>query len=298
MESNLYPAPHSYFEIKRIIRKLCAKYPFLEVRSLAKSAAGREVFSLSVGSEEENVLFVTGDDPAAPILTLIMLKFCEEICKSILKGKELCGLDMRKALFGRKITFVPLLNPDGAEIRRTGKVEAPLYIEKECACRPVDCKNWRSNLRGVEICRNFAYDFENRKKREKQNGIRHPSPFGFSGYSAESEAETIGLCKFCRENDINHLIHLSTFGQTVSYSALESEPKKAPKMAEIISAVSEYSICPPFAKADSYLTDWFTYEFSRPALCIKVGKEGIPNQNEAEKYFSSLKEALTLSLLF
>lgn len=298
MESKIYPEHCSFFEIKRIIQKMNAKYPFLDVKVIERSVSGKEIFSLSIGSEEETVLYLGGDDPAAPITTLILLRFCEEICHSILKGKELCGLDMRKALFGRKLTFIPLLNPDGMEIRRRGFSESDYMCKNLFDNQKVDFSVWKSNLRGVEVCRNFDFDFEKRREKERLMGIRHPAPFGFSGYRCQSEVETIALCKFCEKTNVNHLVHLSTFGETVSYSGLKNTPKESVKMAEIISAVSKYSICPPMVKADSIICEWFTAKYLKSGLCLKLGKDKIPTVEQLYWVYKDLKEALTLSTLF
>jgi len=298
MESRIFPTDYSYFEIKRIIRKLCARYPFLECSSIGKSAAGRDIFSLKIGSENEKALFLGGDDPASPITTLILLKFCEEICRSISKGTELCGLNMRKALFCRSIIVIPLLNPDGAEIRKFCSLATTMAYEPDPRTTKKDYSNWRSNLRGVELKRNFAYGFAARKAAEKLCGIRGPAASGYSGPKSESEAESLAFCNFCRKNEISHLIHLSTFGETVSYSSDKAFANQSLKMAEIISAVSGYNICPPFLEADKYIEDWFTNEFSRPSLLIKVGADDIPKVDDLYEQYSKLKESLALAALF
>lgn len=298
MESKIYPAEYSYFEIKRIIKELSIKYPFLNTTSIGKSAAGRDIISLSIGSEKEHVVFISGDDPSMPVTTLILLRFCEEICHCILKGKELCGLNIRRAFFGRKITFIPLLNPDGAEIRLKGTFTDGYFSFNNRRPGNEDFKNWKSNLRGVEIARNFPFNFEERKSAEKLNGIRTPGPFGFSGYTPASEAETIAFINFCTQNKINHLIHLSAFGETVSYSGIPDVPERSSQMAEIISAVSHYSICPPLGAADNYICNWFANEYLKPAFCIKIGENNIPKVFDFYNQYNKIKETLTLSSLF
>lgn len=298
MESKIHPIRYSFFEIKKIIRDLTAKYPFLNTQVIGKSAAGRDIFALSLGSAKEEVLFLAGDDPSYPITTLILLKFCENVLNSILKGKELCGLDMRKALFGRRLTFIPLLNPDGAEIRLRGETEFRYVSDSLIKLAQKEYKIWKSNLRGVEISRNFKTGFEKRREQEKLQGIHSPKSGGFSGYIFESEAETIALAEFCRKRSINHFIHISAFGETVSYYNGETNKKEGGKMAEIVSAVSQYSICPPFGDADSNICNWFSSEFSAPSLCLKIGKTGDDSVNRLYEEYERLKEALTLSSLF
>lgn len=298
MESKIHPVEYSYFEIRQLISVLIAKYPFLGKDIIGRSVAGRDITALSIGSGEEYVVFVGGDDPACRISTLLLLKFCEEVCHCILHGKELCGLNMRKALFGRGIIFIPQLNPDGAEIAGRGVFGggyADNYIKKLCNGK---FDIWRSNLRGVEIWRNFPYRFGERKLCEQSMGIHGPAPIGFSGYKEISEPETLALVELCRNKKIRYLIHLSSFGENVCYSGDPITPIQSEKMAEVIAAVSAYSVCPPITKEYGGICDWFTYEFSKPAVCIKIGEESIPSVDELYKQYAILREALTLSSLF
>ena len=298
MESKIHSVEHSYFEIRQLCLDLTARYPFLSKRGIGRSVAGRDITALALGGGDDTVLFVGGDDPAYRVSTLVLLKFIEELCHDIRHGKDLCGLNVRKALFGRKLIFVPQLNPDGAEIAYRGKSGCsymPQNIEQLCGGK---FDTWRSNLRGVEIAKNFPYKFAQRQAELRKKGHISPAPFGFAGHRALSEPETAAFVKLCREEKIRHLICLSSGGDCVTYSGDPATPRHSEKMAEIIGAVASYEVCPPFAKADTEICDWFTYEFSSPALCIKSGKESIPQVKDLYPLYLRLKEALTLSAVF
>lgn len=298
MESKIHSVEHSYFEIRQLCLDLTARYPFLSKRCIGRSVAGRDITALTLGGGNDTVLFVGGDDPAYRVSTLILLKFIEELCHDIRHGKDLCGLNIRKALFGRKLIFVPQLNPDGAEIAYRGKLGCSYMlgnIEQLCGGR---FDIWRSNLRGVEIAKNFPYKFDQRQSEQKKKGHLSPSPFGFAGHKALCEPESAAFCKLCKEEEIRHLICLSAGGDCVTYSGDPVTPRHSEKMAEIIGAVASYEVCPPFAKADTVICDWFTYEFSAPALCIKSGKENIPQVKDLYQLYLRLREALTLSAVF
>ena len=103
MESKIHGIDYSYFEIKRLIALITRKYPFVGVESIGKSVAGRDIQVLSLGSTSDFTLFVTGDDPAFRIATLILLQFIAELSEKILVGDEMCGINIRKAMFGRGI---------------------------------------------------------------------------------------------------------------------------------------------------------------------------------------------------
>ncbi len=298
MESRFIPAGYSYFEVKKIIRRLCAKYPFLTSESIGKTVAGREISVLKIGSAAEKVLFLGGDDPTHYLSTLILLKFLEDICYCTQKGKTLCGIDMRSALFGRTLCIIPLLNPDGLEIKRQGKLLGTPFYDPSSELFKAETQNWQSNLRGVELSRNLPFEFEERRQSEKMKGIRSAAPFGYSGPCPLSEAETLSLYNFVKRNDINHIVHLSGFGQRVSYSGLGGTASIGVKMAEIIAAVSGYCVSPPFLESDTIICDWFSNEFSRPAVLIRAGKENLNEIKNFEAEYKTLREALALSSLF
>lgn len=298
MESKIHATEHSYFELKRVISGLISRYPFISLTNIGKSAAGREIPVLSIGSATEYTLFVGGDDPLCRIVPLILLSFVEELSEKILNGKEMCGINIRKAMFGRGIAVLPLLNPDGYEIALRGEAGCGYLAPKLSKLCGGDFTKWRANMRGVEIVRNFPFGFNDRRDCEKEEGICSPRYEGFSGYRAESEPETLALTELCRTKNIRQLIAFSSFGQTVSYSGIPAVPKRSLKMAEVMAAVSSFSVTPPIAKTDIELSDWFTYEFLKPGLTVKIGAGSVPPCRELNYWYNRLRELLTLSCLF
>lgn len=298
MESKIHSVEHSFFEIKKVISGLVARYPFLKVENVGKSVAGREIPALMIGSGVEYTLFVSGDDPTNRIGVLILLCFAEELCDKILNGKELCGINIRKALFGRGVIFMPLINPDGLEINMRGECGGGYLGAKLSRICGGDFSKWRSNLRGVEISRNLPFEFEKRREEERSLHICGPSFKGFSGYKALSEPETSAVIDICRNNNIRQLINLSGYGQTIAYSGKPFVPTHSVKMAEVMTAVSSFKIEPPIAKNNIEINDWFTYEFGRPGLSVRVGDSNIPEVFELHYWYHRVREMLTLSCLF
>lgn len=298
MESKIFPSEHSYFEIKMLINKLISKYPFVNISKIGKSVAGRDIPVLLIGSDTEYTAFIAGENPRCRITTLILLMFAEELCDKILNGKEMCGINMRKAMFGRGVAIMPCLNPDGAEISLRGDMGCGYMAGKIAGLCNGDFSKWEANLRGVEIVRNFAFDFKKRQSIEKENFISGPSYKGFSGYKPETEPETLALTELCRTKNIRHLINVTAFGNTVSYSGCEKVPKPSVKMADVISAVSSFKVSPPISKIYPEICDWFTFEFNRPGITLRIGEDEIPPASELTYWYERIKESLTLLALF
>lgn len=298
MESKIHGIEHSYFEIKRLISAIAAKYPFVGVSNIGKSAAGREIPVLTLGATGDFTLFIAGEDPSCRITTLMLLKFIWELSEKILAGEQMCGINIRKAMFGRGVAVLPLINPDGYEIALRGENGCGHMAQKISKLCGGDFSKWRSNLRGVEISRNFFSGFEQRRCDEREHHICGPRYEGFSGYRPESESETTALADFCRNKNVRQLINLSAFGKTVMYSGNPVVPPRSVKMAEVMAAVTSFTVTPPISNADFGIGDWFTYEFCRPALAVKIGVGSAPPVSELTYWYARLRELLTLSCLF
>ena len=298
MENKIYGIEHSYFEIKRLISNIVAKYPFVGSNSIGKSVMGRDIPLLTLGTTGDFTLFVTGDDPSCRITTLILLNFISELSEKISAGEQMCGINIRKAMFGRGIAILPLINPDGFEIASRGEKGCGGMANKIHRLCGGDFSKWRANLRGVEISRNFFPEFEQRRCIEREKNICGPRFEGFSGYRPESEPETLALVDFCRNKNVRQIIHLSAQGQTIMYSGAELVPPRSVKMAEVMSAVTSFTITPPLIKKDFTLGDWFTYEFKKPAITVKIGAGSVPPVEELTYWYARIRELLTLSCLF
>ncbi len=298
MENKIHPTEYSYFEIRRIILSILAKYPFVSLVNLGKSAAGRDIPLLFLGQTNDFTLFVAGDDSTQRINTLILLKFIKELCEKTLSGEELCSINIRKALFGRGLAIIPLLNPDGHEIAHLGERGCGRLATGIGRLCKGDYSKWSANLRGVELKRNFFPDFDKRKAKEKQQNIFGPSFKGFGGYRPESEPETAALAEFCRTKEVRQFVNLSSGGNTIIYGAKPNLPPKSEKMVQVMSAVSSFTVTPPIAREEVELCDWFAYEFQKPAITLKIGEGSSPPCSELSYWYARVKEMLTLSCLF
>ncbi len=298
MDSKIYGVEHSYFELKRAMNSIVSRYPFVSMESIGRSVAGREIPALILGSGEEYTLFVTGDDPSCRITGLILLRFIEEVAYSTLRGSELCGINIRKAMFGKGIIILPILNPDGTEIALRGEMGCGYMAGKISKMCRGDFEGWRANLRGVELKKNLAYNFSDLAAEERERGCYFPSKCGFSGYKRDSEPESLALMELCSRESIKSFIWLTAFGETVSYSGKPSTPKGSDKLAEVMAAVSGYKTRPPIANTELQLSDRFTHQFLKPGIAVKVGSTYLPPVRELDYHYARVREMLTLAAIY
>ena len=73
------------------VRGLAARYPFLRVDSIGRSVLGRPLWSLSLGSGENRVLYTAEHHANEWITTPLLLRFTEKLAAAYAAGGELFG---------------------------------------------------------------------------------------------------------------------------------------------------------------------------------------------------------------
>ena len=277
MDSIILQNRHTYFEIKKALAALSAKYPFCEIKTIGRSTAGRDISAIFIGRSKDYCTFCPSFWGADHLSPLILLRFAEDICRCVVDGKSMCSIDIRRALMGRGIIIMPLINPDGYDISLRGQDALP----PGCAALKMSGGNltdWGFNLRGIDLDKNF---FKNYNK--------IPATRGFGGYAPLSEAETVAVASFCRKNSVRHLITLRCDGSGISFSDATG---RGIKMAEIISATTGFTI--NLGDSEKSFGAFFAAEFFRPAVTIGAPAALV---TALSKSYSLLKEALTLCVL-
>ena len=93
---------------------------FIRARRIGRSVCSRSINSLEIGSINCPAVIVGGTHGMEWASALIALKLAVETANSVKNKTAVHGIDLRKALSERGVVFVPLLNPDGYDIRREG----------------------------------------------------------------------------------------------------------------------------------------------------------------------------------
>lgn len=280
----------------RLVCALRDEYPFLTAGSIGRSRAGRPIFSLSVGHGDGCVLLCGGFHGSEWLTELLLLRFCEELCRCVRKGVPLCGVDVASCLARRELLLVPCVNPDGAEIFLHGPQAAGRYAQ---TVRTVwDPRSlWNANAAGVDINHNFDAGWKTLRRTERENGIDGPAPRRFGGDAAESEPETRALCDLCRKRNPQHALAFHSQGEEIFWRYGKTDPPRARALLHIFLSASGYS---PAENAGLFahggFKDWFIETFRRPAFTVEIGKGRNPLPLEDfEGIYEKLREMLTLS---
>ena len=127
---------HEFMEMKAdrkaremMIGKMLMDYGFLTRDTIGESRCARPIDMLCVGNRRKQVLFAGAFHGMEWITSLILLKFLDELCFSVMTGQAMCGVKMGVMLNQRGLAVIPCVNPDGVEIQIHGAESAGNYAE-------------------------------------------------------------------------------------------------------------------------------------------------------------------------
>lgn len=282
MERIVTPTEADYVTVTGMVGALCGTYPFLTAAPIGHSIEQRKLWGLTLGCGKERVLMAAAFHGQEWLTTLVCLQLCEDICRALSLHRELCGWDLHRALQGRSLVFVPLVNPDG--------VQRALQ-ERD--------GHWQANARGVDLNHNFNAGWEELQRLERKNGIVGPGPRQWGGPHPESEPETAALTALCRRAGFRHAVALHSQGEEIYWQYGEHTPPSSKLMAMVMASVSGYTVSAPTGLAShGGFKDWFIEQWHRPAFTVELGKGINPLPlTEYPSVYEKAREMLLISLL-
>ena len=203
----------------------------------------------------------------------------------------------------RCLYFVPLLNPDGADIQIHGESAGREQVERLVFYNggSTDFSQWQATARGVDLNHNYDAGFSDYKKIERQRGIYGGAPTRYSGEYPESEPETAALAGFIRRHEaIRMVITLHTQGEEIYYSSGDCEPPASARIASLFGRMTGYRVTKAEGMA-AYggLTDWYIRTYNRPSFTFECGRGKNPlPQEQAGDIYEDIREALFTAPLF
>lgn len=296
MQRIVKPIEYDYLKMQKIIDALCCRNECLQQFCIGKSCAGRDITAVKIGQSDEYVLLAAAFHGSEHITSNILLMFIEEYAYAYGKGCSLAGINIKKALGGRGVIFVPRVNPDGCEISINGAIGCGgLSGEIYKICKG-DFAHYNANLRGVDINHNFDAGWKKLHALERKQGILGPAPTRFGGYLPASEPETQAIINLCKCYNIHHAMALHSQGEVIYWSYNGYEDKTAKRMAEIMATTSDYALDVPISIATGGgFKDWFIEEYLRPAFTVEVGKGKNPLPiGDAPNIYNDIREMLTI----
>lgn len=285
--------------VNQLLFALCARYRFFSVAPIGQSTLARPVYASTFGTGAECVLMAAAFHGQEWLTALVCLRLMEEIGDALQRQVPLVGWDLCRALRERTVVWVPLVNPDGVEIAVHGSKTAGKYetlVRNAGGDMP---GRWQANARGVDINHNFNAGFKELQQAERKNGIIGSSARQWGGPFAESEAETQALVRLCERCSFRHVVALHSQGEEIYWQYGDKTPPKARLMADVMAAVSGYTVAQPSGLAShGGFKDWFIDTYGRAGFTIELGKGENPLPiSDFEGLYQKAREMLVVSLL-
>ncbi len=282
-------APPSYETLHDTISHLRESHPTVRVFSIGKSVLSKNIYALSLGKLETPSLFVGGIGASQWMTTLLLCRFCEDVCTALEQEDYLAGIDVARVLGNQSVVIIPCLNPDGLDRIAGGDTQG----DGQRPGAPV----WQANARGVDLRRNFGVGFA---RWQKENGGKHqngPGPAGYGGHRPFSEPESRAAAGACISLRARQLYVLETHGEEIQYRYENRAPARAQLMAQVLALSSGYRVTT--AKETALwggLMAWYIEKMNRPGFTVRVGRGGkspLPLA-ELEPIYARLVEMLLL----
>lgn len=195
-----YDESMGYDGMEEILGILSERYGGMRMTALGSSVLGRSIPMISLGNGKKEILYIGcargRDYPVASLL----LRFINEYCELRRTNRRIYNLSLAGMEETRTIHIIPMLNPDGVYYATEGYGEDnPLRGRLPAMRGKEDFSGWAANGRGVDLERNFNFDFLAHRRSEGAGGAGSPS--GYGGIHPESEPESAALCNYLRFND-------------------------------------------------------------------------------------------------
>jgi len=282
------------------------KYEFREIESfkigeIGKSTLKNRIPYIKIG-EGEKTLFINASHHANEWITSLVCMLFFEKTLNLLRNKEKYKkYNLNELLKNTKIIIVPMVNPDGVDLVLKEKYifEKKEYLE--LIFKNINkLKNWKANIRGVDLNLNYPAKWEKAKNIKKKIGIKGPNYRDYVGQNPLSEIETKNMVAFTNIHQFNMTISLHSQGEEIYYDDLKGVIKKSYEIGKKFESVSGYKLTKP-EKDSSYAgyKDWYVDNFFKPGYTIEVGKgtsgEPLPIA-QAKEILEKIEEIFLISL--
>ncbi|MGG1573646.1 M14 family metallopeptidase [Fictibacillus sp. NRS-1165] len=260
--------PYDFTLLKNDLQRLCSLYPFIRSDCFGQSVLNKELFQLKWGRGPKKVHMNASFHANEWITTGIMMVFLNDYLLALTNNVPIRGINMLSLYEQTTLSAVPMVDPDGVDLVLHGPPDTEPYrsLVKTLNKQNPDFKDWKANIRGVDLNNQLPARWEIEKARKPAE----PAPRDYPGDYPLSEPEARAMANLTIDENFHRVIALHTQGQEFYWGFEKEEPDEAEKIAEEFQRVSGYKAV---RYVDSYAgyKDWFIQEFRRPGFTIELG---------------------------
>ncbi len=244
-------------------------YPELEVVNIGKSVLGRSIPAVRLGTGPRQIHYNGSFHANEWITTVLLMVFIERYLKAKRTASNLGGVNVPNVFSQTSLWIVPMVNPDGVDLVVNGfSAENPFYRSVLQANHgSTNFRNWKANIRGVDLNDQFPAFWENENNRRDTNG---PAPLNYPGPSPLSEPEAQAMARFTEENDFRLVMAFHTQGEEIYWGYRKAEPPESKTIIKQLEKVSGYRAV-RYVDSDAGYKDWFIYHWQRPGFTVECG---------------------------
>ncbi|RST77471.1 LysM peptidoglycan-binding domain-containing protein [Siminovitchia acidinfaciens] len=258
--------PYDFQKMTRDMNKLLAIYPFIGRREAGKSVLGHPLYEMQIGRLGRKVQINASFHANEWITTAIFMRFLNDYMVALTNGLMIKGIPALTMYTASRLFAIPMVNPDGVNLVLNGpppeREENLVRLNKGSR----DFSGWKSNIRGVDLNKQFPANWEFEKERKP----KEPGPRDFPGYTPISEPETKTMAELARTEKYDRLLALHTQGQEIYWGYEGLEPPESQIIASDFARLSGYEAV---RYIDSYAgyKDWFIQDFRKSGFTIELG---------------------------
>ena len=262
---------------EEVIRQLAARYPFMGRHVIGRTAFGRPIFALTLGTGARQVVFSAAHHANEWITATLLLKFAEDLAQAMEEDGTIWGVPAGTIRRYSTVHLVPMVNPDGVDLvtgaLRPGdpQYDQALGLSANYPTIPFP-EGWKANLLGVDLNLQYPADWEQARKIKFSQGYTRPGPRDFVGRGPLTQRESAALEDYTQKIDPALVVAFHTQGQVIYWQFEDYAVTGAKELAEEFARVSGYALeDTPYASSFAGYKDWFIQDFRRPGFTVEVG---------------------------
>ena len=263
-----------------LLGSLCARYPFLSLFSIGRSALGKDIAALRLGRGEKVVSYNASHHANEWITSLLLVKFVEMFCHALVTESRLGDYDPREVFDSASIYIVPMVDPDGVDLV-TGQIAAGSELYKNAEKLNIFGfpfpDGWKANIEGTDLNLNYPAGWEQARRIKFAQGFTSPAPRDFVGEYPLSAPESRAMAQFTKNLSPRLILAYHSQGEIIYWKFADYDPPRGFEIAQRFSAVSGYSVeTTPENSGYAGYKDWFIQENNLPGYTIEVGRGASP----------------------
>jgi len=257
-------------------RGLEARYPFIERSSYGKSAMGKTLYALRIGTGKRVIGFGGGIHANEWITTPLLLKFLEDYAIALVNDRDIGDIRARTLYNSVSLYLTPFQNPDGIDLVTGYLYDGTSYelARRIAMSYPVIPfpNGWKANIRGIDLNLQFPAGWEKARAIKFSKGFRSPAPRDYVGSKPLEAPEAKALAEYTETIPFDRLLTYHTQGEVIYWQYESCEPKDAYKIGKALKESTGYTLSDT-PKESSYAgyKDWFIDRFCRPGYTLEVG---------------------------